>query len=79
MPDSAEQLAFQNLGLTRQLLEWIEAGAHSYEEAMEVWRSSCPRHTIWEDALAAGLIDWDGSRQGVLSLTGPGRGLLRRK
>jgi hypothetical protein len=29
---------------------------------MEAWRSSCPRFTVWEDALAAGLIsvesDW---------------------
>ena len=77
MPDSAEQLAVQNLGLTRQLLEWIQAGSHSYAEAMDVWRSSCPRHTIWEDALAAGLIAWDGGREGVLSLTDQGRAMLR--
>lgn len=36
---------------TRDLLEWIAAAPRTYAETLEVWRSSCPRLTIWEDAL----------------------------
>ena len=78
MPDNAAQLAAQNFALTRELLEWIASRPHSYAELMEVWRSSCPRHTIWEDAVAAGLVDWDGTRGGILSLTAAGRSLVAR-
>jgi len=74
MPDSDAQLAAQNAALTRQLLEWIGGGRHTYAEAVDVWRSSCPRHSIWEDALAAGLIDCD--RAGVLRLTSQGAATL---
>lgn len=42
--------------LTRDFLTWIAGGPRSYAEAMEAWRSSCPRLTIWEDALGDGLI-----------------------
>jgi hypothetical protein len=73
MPDSHAQLAAQNAALTRQLLEWIDAKQRTYGEALEVWHSHCPRHTIWEDALEAGLIDSDG---GVVRLTAAGRAYL---
>ena len=42
--------------LTRQLLDWIGPEPRGYVETMEAWRTSCPRLTIWEDALSAGLI-----------------------
>ena len=42
--------------LTLQLLEWIAEQARSYPETIEAWRSSCPRLTVWEDALAEGLV-----------------------
>lgn len=77
MPDSHEELQRQNRELTRQLLEWIDAGAHTYAEALEVWRSSCPRHTIWEDALEAGYIDCARGSSPSLSLTASGRAFLQ--
>ena len=43
--------------LTRQLLDWIGTEPRSYIETMDAWRTSCPRLTIWEDALSAGLIE----------------------
>ena len=76
MPDNARQLERQNAALTRQLLEWIAAAPRSYPEALETWRSSCPRHAIWEDALAAGLIDC--ASESALRLTDKGRRLLGR-
>lgn len=77
MPDSDHELSLQNAALTRQLLEWIATGTHTYNDALETWRSTCPRHTIWEDALRDGLIDLTGERNTVLTLTERGRAMLR--
>ena len=74
MPDNAAQLERQNAALTTQLLEWIAASPRTYDDAMQTWRSSCPRHTIWEDALESGFVACDAA--GNLSLTGPGKSLL---
>jgi hypothetical protein len=43
--------------LMRDFLLWLAAAPRTYAEAMEVWRTSCPRVSIWEDALADGLIE----------------------
>ena len=74
MPDNAAQLERQNVALTAQLLEWIAAAPRTYDDALDAWRSSCPRHSIWEDALAAGLIDC--RMPGQLELTDAGRARL---
>jgi hypothetical protein len=42
--------------LTRDFLTWLTDAPRTYADAMEVWRTSCPRFSIWEDALAADLI-----------------------
>jgi hypothetical protein len=42
--------------LTRELLLWIARRPRTYAEAMEAWRSNCPRQSVWEDALLDGLI-----------------------
>jgi ClpP class serine protease len=77
MPDTYTQLASQNAALTRQLLEWVASGRHTYAETLEVWHSHCPRHTIWEDALEAGLVDCAGGRDDVVVLTRAGERALR--
>lgn len=41
---------------TLQLLAWIAERPRTYPETIEVWKSSCPRLTVWEDALADGLV-----------------------
>jgi hypothetical protein len=78
MPDSHVQLALQNAALTRQFLEWIESAPRTYAEALDVWHSHCPRHTIWEDALAAGLVQCDGRRESLLRLTAAGEAIVNR-
>jgi hypothetical protein len=40
-----------------EFLSWIAIRRRTYAEAMEAWRSNCPRHSVWEDALADGLIE----------------------
>ena len=42
--------------LTLQFLAWIADGGKSYGEVMDAWRTSCPRLSIWEDALGDGLV-----------------------
>jgi hypothetical protein len=41
---------------TLELLSWVSRKPRSYPEAIEVWHTHCPRHSVWEDALAEGLI-----------------------
>jgi len=60
--------------LTLQLLEWIAERERTYAQTMEAWQSSCPRLTVWEDAVADGLVRVQ--RRTVL-LTAAGTELLR--
>lgn len=46
--------------LLSEFLAWISDRPRTYAEAMEAWRTSCPRHSAWEDALSAGLIQFEG-------------------
>jgi hypothetical protein len=66
--------------LTYQFLAWVSGGPRTYAEAMDAWRTSCPRLTIWEDAVLAGLvrIENTGATRGEarVTLTPKGRVLL---
>ncbi len=42
--------------LTLDFLAWLAGGPRPYGEVMEAWRTSCPRLTIWEDAIGSGLV-----------------------
>lgn len=46
-----------NDALTLQLLRWIGDEPRGYLDTMEAWRTSCPRLTVWEDALEDGLVE----------------------
>ena len=46
-----------NDALTCQLLDWIGGEPRNYMETIEAWRTSCPRLTVWEDAISAGFIE----------------------
>lgn len=60
--------------LVLDLVQWIAERPRPYSEVMEAWRTSCPRLTIWENALEAGLIVRDRAGEGVLVRVTP-RGL----
>ena len=45
-----------NNPLMLDLLDWLAASPRPYAEVMEVWRTSCPRLPVWEDAVDAGLV-----------------------
>jgi len=43
--------------LMAQFLDWVSTRPRTYGQTMEGWKSSCPRTSVWEDALAEGLIE----------------------
>jgi hypothetical protein len=45
-----------NRPLVLDLVEWVARRPRSYAEVMDAWRTSCPRLTVWEDALEQGLV-----------------------
>lgn len=59
MSDSVDSLVLD-------LVEWVAREPRRYDELMEIWRTSCPRLPVWEQALDSGLL----RRTAV-----PGRGL----
>jgi hypothetical protein len=42
--------------LVLDLVEWIAREPRVYREVIATWRSSCPRLTIWEDAVDRGYV-----------------------
>jgi hypothetical protein len=42
--------------LILDLVEWVATARRSYAEVMEAWRTSCPRLTVWEDAVDRDLV-----------------------
>ena len=48
--------------LILDFLEWTAARPRSYADAMDIWRTSCPRLTVWEDSVDRG---WVVPRRGV--------------
>ena len=43
--------------LILDLVEWVADSPKPYVEVMDAWRTSCPRLTVWEDAVDRGLVD----------------------
>jgi hypothetical protein len=49
MADTADPLVLD-------FVEWIAREPRVYREVIATWRSSCPRLTIWEDAVDRGYV-----------------------
>jgi len=68
--------------LTLQFLAWVAERPRTYADAMEAWRSTCPRLSIWEDAILDGLVEFDGAgtrNESRVVLTQRGRARLRAR
>ena len=65
---------------TLELLAWLTAGPRTYRETMEAWRTSCPRLSVWEDAVADGLVEVrrNGAGDSLVALTGAGKAVLEQ-
>lgn len=42
--------------LILDLLEWVDREPRSYTDVLDAWRTSCPRLTVWEDAMDRGFV-----------------------
>ena len=42
--------------LMLDLLEWIGPEPRPYAEALDVWRTTCPRLPVWEEAHSRGFL-----------------------
>jgi hypothetical protein len=65
--------------LILDMLEWLAKQPRPYAEVMEVWRTSCPRLTIWEEAVDHGLVvrrREPGASTAVVEVTASGRRAL---
>ena len=70
--------------LTVQFLAWVAAKPRTYGDTMETWRTSCPRLSIWEDAILDGLVQLETGNgkprdQSAVTLTGRGRAMLEQR
>jgi hypothetical protein len=42
--------------LVLDLVEWVAKEPRPYAEVIDTWRTSCPRLTVWEEAIDRGLV-----------------------
>jgi hypothetical protein len=64
--------------LILDFLEWLAPAPRPYGEVMAAWRTSCPRLTVWEDAIEAGLVARldNGTAGPLVCITARGAALL---
>ena len=65
--------------LILDLVEWVTKEPRAYSDVMDAWRTSCPRLTVWEDAVDRGLLCRE-ARPGsgfIVTATAAGRELLK--
>jgi hypothetical protein len=63
--------------LILDLLEWVAREPRLYADVLDRWRTSCPRLTVWEEAVDRGYVVRSSDRQGpVVGITALGRSFL---
>ena len=64
--------------LILDLVEWVAREPRAYSDVMDAWRTSCPRLTVWEDAVDRGLVKRENvpATGLMVVVTNEGRALL---
>jgi hypothetical protein len=64
--------------LVLDMLQWMGPEPRPYAEVIDAWRTSCPRLTVWEDAVEDGYVASEvvEGRGVLVSVTQRGRALL---
>jgi hypothetical protein len=62
--------------LVFDLVEWVGKEPRTYRQVMDAWRTSCPRLTVWEEALDRGLLVRCGEK---VAVTEKGRSFMRQR
>lgn len=59
--------------LVHDLVQWCVRQPRSYAEALEAWRTNCPRLMVWEEAVARGFLETCPGEAGlVVAVTAKG-------
>ena len=60
------------------LVEWVAREPRTHADVMSAWRTSCPRLTVWEDAVDRGLVERrsENGRGAIVVVTERGRKFL---
>jgi hypothetical protein len=61
-----------------QFLAWVADRPRTYRQAMEAWRTSCPRLSVWEDAILDELVRIESGENRAVILTPRGRAMLEK-
>ena len=66
--------------LVLDLVEWVARESRTYREVLDVWRTSCPRLTVWEDAIDRGFLTrtFVPGQEAMVEVTAAGRDFLAR-
>ena len=66
--------------LILDLVEWIAKEPRPYADVIDTWRTSCPRLTVWEDAVDRGYVSCDRveGRGVIVTATAQGQSFLQR-
>ena len=62
--------------LVLDLVEWVAREPRPYQDLIAAWRTSCPRLTIWEDAVDSGYVA--RATEAMVVVTEDGRKWLRK-
>jgi len=62
------------------LLEWLASDGRTYEEVIDIWRTSCPRLPVWEDAKDRGFVAQENfNGREMVRITPAGFAFLQRR
>jgi hypothetical protein len=61
-----------------QFLTWVADRPRTYPETLDAWHSTCPRLSVWEDAIIDGLVRIENGGCRAVALTPRGRVLLEK-
>jgi len=66
--------------LVLDLVEWVAKVPRFYRDVLAVWRTSCPRLAVWEEAVNQGYVARVSmnNREPVVSVTTLGRSFLHQ-
>ena len=66
--------------LIADLLEWLATRDRTYQEVIDIWRTSCPRLPVWEDAKDRGFVAQENfNEREIVRITPAGFAFLQQR
>ncbi len=62
------------------LLEWLATSDRTYQEVIDVWRTSCPRLPVWEESKDRGFVAQENfNGREIVRITSIGFAFLQKR